>query len=492
MHELAVVPSHDYDSTISTELRSARDDFKQSEWVALVLIAVDILAVELALGLGFLIRHALTRWWPVNIQPEHVAGMAVGLLILPIGYYFVGLHPGYGMGPVERLRKRVLIATLVFATLITWDYLVYRGIWPRGVLLSTLAFVFVLQPAFESLARRMLMKFGVWGRPVVILGASTAGVAAHRMLTENPDLGLVPVGFFDDRMQQAEGRVQPVEIRGRTRDATLLCPNVRSAIIAMPNAKATRLNEIMYRLPFSDIVIIPNLMGFQTLWISVQDLNGILGLSVKRNLLLKHNRVIKRITDIIVGSILLVLALPVIGLFALLIKMIDPGPAFWVQERVGENGRPFRMIKLRSMCLDAEKRLEEYLAHNPTAKAEWERYMKLRNDPRILPTIGKFIRRFSIDELPQIWHVVRGDMSLVGPRPFLKYHIDRFGTEFQRLRASVRPGLTGLWQVSARSDGDLAVQEAQDTYFIRNWSLWLDLYVLMQTVVAVLRAKGAR
>jgi lipopolysaccharide/colanic/teichoic acid biosynthesis glycosyltransferase len=178
-------------------------------------------------------------------------------------------------------------------------------------------------------------------------------------------------------------------------------------------------------------------------------------------------------------------------LAALWIKLSSRGPAFYQQMREGMSGRRIPVWKLRTMYTDGEGLLEDWLEKHPEDREQWRRYFKLRHDPRVLPIIGPLLRRTSLDELPQLWNVLRGDMSLVGPRPLPDYHLQRFTSEFRTLRTRVLPGLTGLWQVSARSEGDVNVQEALDTYYIRNWSPWLDLYILARTVTAVLLGRGA-
>jgi lipopolysaccharide/colanic/teichoic acid biosynthesis glycosyltransferase len=200
---------------------------------------------------------------------------------------------------------------------------------------------------------------------------------------------------------------------------------------------------------------------------------------------------VKRALDLVLGLPLLALSIPIVALFALWIRKVSPGPAFYVQEREGYGGKTIRIWKLRTMQLNAESLLKECTDNNPKQARDWASCCKLRNDPRILPGVGHVLRRSSLDELPQLWNVLTGDMSLVGPRPFPFYHLKHFDPEFRRIRRQVRPGLTGLWQVSARADSDLGMQESLDTYYIRNWSLWMDVRVLASTFRAVVGGRGA-
>jgi lipopolysaccharide/colanic/teichoic acid biosynthesis glycosyltransferase len=194
---------------------------------------------------------------------------------------------------------------------------------------------------------------------------------------------------------------------------------------------------------------------------------------------------LKRLADYFVGGLILAVALPVMAIVAVLIAVISPGPVLFVQQRVGWQGRTIHLMKFRTMYVDAEARLQDYLAENPDRKAEWERYCNLENDPRVIPYIGNFLRKTSLDELPNLINVLRAEISLVGPRPLPLYHQDLLDEEFQTLRQTVLPGITGLWQVNR---GDLRHLSRWDAFYVKNWSLLLDLKILWRTIAVVVVA----
>jgi lipopolysaccharide/colanic/teichoic acid biosynthesis glycosyltransferase len=195
-----------------------------------------------------------------------------------------------------------------------------------------------------------------------------------------------------------------------------------------------------------------------------------------------------RLLDFCVAILVGILVLPVVCAAVIAIKLVDPGPGFYFQNRRGKDGRPFRFFKLRTMRLHSETWLLQYLAQNPTARDP--RIYRDARDPRILPVVGTLLRRYSIDELPQIWNVVRGDMGLVGPRALPDYHCQLLSPEFLALRCRMRPGITGLWQVEGRCNADPSNIETYDTQYLNNWSLVADLRILCRTVACVLRGSG--
>ncbi len=491
--------------------------FRERRWVPLALFAGDVAALELALLLGTSTHAALRPVLAPLLEPFGVglgglrageyASLAMLMAVMPLIFFAVGLVPGYGMSVVERLRKRVYTVGLIFVALIVGQYLLvqerpWRGVSvrqtpSRGVLLMTFGFAVVLIPLVGVLVRGLLIRFRCWGRPVVIIGAGGTGRLLIRLLRREPELGLVPVAVYDDDPQKWRDDAEGVPVLGpvaNSKQIALRRPNhrpIRQALIAMPSINTQRLTHLTNRLPFRRIVVVPDLIGVASLWVRPRDLGGLVGLEVRRNLMLRRNWVVKRAVDYALGIPLLLLSLPVMGVFALWIKGVSPGPAFFRQERVGFGGKMIRVWKLRTMYPDAEARLSRTLEEDEALREEWAQCFKLKNDPRVLPGVGRLLRRTSLDELPQLFNIIAGQMSLVGPRPFPRYHLESYPPRFRTVRRSVLPGLTGLWQVNERSDADPLMQELLDTYYVRNWSLWLDLHVLLRTVTAVIVGRGA-
>ena len=263
------------------------------------------------------------------------------------------------------------------------------------------------------------------------------------------------------------------------------------AVLAMPGVSSKKLVQISERVGgvFSHVLIIPDLFGFATLGVPARNLAGVLGIEVRQQLLLRGPRAAKRFMDLaltIVGGLCI---LPVLLVLSLLIKIDSKGPVLYFQERLGRDGTRFRAAKFRSMHGDGEARLKAVLDADPRAREEYEEFHKLTNDPRVT-RIGRVIRKYSLDELPQLWNVLRGEMSLVGPRPYLEREIpDMEQQEGLILRAL--PGMTGMWQVSDRNSTGFASRIAMDVYYVRNWSPWLDIYVLARTFGVVVRGTGS-
>lgn len=204
----------------------------------------------------------------------------------------------------------------------------------------------------------------------------------------------------------------------------------------------------------------------------------------------QKDTMIKTIFDFTLTLIGTICISPLLVYIAYRIKKEDPGPVIFKHIRIGKDGKPFPCYKFRSMVVNSAEMLEKYLAENPAAKAEWERDFKLKNDPRITP-IGKFLRRTSLDELPQIFNVLKGEMSLVGPRPVVQEELDKYYGDAVKEYCSIRPGITGLWQVSGRSDLDYTERVLLDQWYVKNRNLKLDIKILWQTIGVVLMKKGA-
>lgn len=459
--------------------------------VLLSLVLVDGLGAQAAFYLGNALYGLLT---PEALATSRLGGqLAMMALVLPVGYCLLDVYRVHGQAPIERFPLRIKTTCALFALLIGWHYVSQRVAWPPGAAALTCLFAIVLSLTGESIVRSVLIRWGLWSVPVVVIGAKPTSRQVVRALRRMPELGLRPVGLFVDHdPDDSAATVENVPILGAIADSANYSGGIETAIVTLPAEAEMTVDAIAMQHGYRNIIVVPDLHGLPTLSLRTCDLNGFIGLQMQRSLLRKRNRLLKQAIDHSIALPLVVLGAPLILALGLWVMAVSKGSPFYTQLRAGKGGHPIKIWKLRTMYPDAEERLEDCLSEDPAARQEWERYCKLTNDPRILPVVGHFLRRTSLDELPQIFNVIRGEMSLVGPRPFPDYHLDHFEQSFQLLRSTVVPGLTGLWQISARSDGDLAVQQALDTYYIRNWSIWIDLYILFQTVGAVLAARGAR
>ena len=459
----------------------------------LSLILVDAVTAQIAFYLGTELYAAATsaRTAGFGFGPQFAA-MA---LVVPVGYVVLDVYRIHGQAPIERFSLRIKATCLLFAMLVGWHYASQRMVWPAGAAALTFAFLLALPLVGQSITRTILIRRNLWGVPAIVIGAGSTGQQVVRILQKMPELGLRPIGFFDDNDAGNHGApalVETLPVLGSIADSGKYSRRVDVAIVTTPAHAHESLDALAAQLGFRDMIVVPDLRELPTLGVRTRDLNGLIGLQMRRNLLLRRNRLLKQTIDQLLALPLCIVSAPIIGILALWVRAVSDGSPFYGQVRAGKDGRPIKVWKLRTMYADAEQRLEQHLNADPKAQEEWERYCKLSEDPRILPGVGHFLRRTSLDELPQIFSVIRGEMSLVGPRPFPKYHLDRFDAAFQSLRSSVIPGITGLWQVSARSDGDLKVQQTLDTYYIRNWSIWIDLYILCKTFGAVVAGRGAR
>lgn len=466
---------------------AALDDMRQRAARVLVLAAADLMTLFVA---GML---AYAAWaLPVKGQPAAMyLELSPLLLLFVIGYAQVGLYPGFGVGPVETLRRFTYVTAFGFLVLAAFSFaLKVPHLYSRVTFVLACALSLILLPVSRLLAVRLLRRWPRWREPVVVIGTDERADHAVEVLARTGDLGYRPVAIMRlGPTSRLAADAELPELPNLDAAPALAARGVRVALLASDQLSRTTVDALLRS--FRHVVLLRDYDELPVEGLQIRNLGTLVGVEYTNNLLLHSNQVVKRLLDIVLSAVALALAAPMIALMALLVRLIDGGPSFYSQPRAGLGGETFDVPKVRTMRRDAEARLEAWFVRNPALREEWESSCKLRDDPRLVPRIGRLLRRYSLDELPQLWSVITGRMSLVGPRPFPGYHLERFEPEFVELRQRVRPGITGLWQVTVRSGGTMAEQRAYDTYYIRNWSVWLDIYILSRTLAAVLTGRGA-
>jgi Undecaprenyl-phosphate galactose phosphotransferase WbaP len=438
---------------------------------AAMFAVLDLAALSVAAAISVFVWSRVDA----RLEPANYLPLWPVLLTFLIAYATSGLYPGFGRNPVDELRRLSLATSLVYLALAVTAFLLKEGAaFSRAVFLLAWAQSLAVIPLARSVLRHWVERRPWWGEAVVVIGAGEAAYAVSRSLAERPELGLRPVLVLADP-RQALSAARPLR--------------VRHAILAgTPGAELAKKYRELSRV-FRRVTIVPELSGLSSLWVEARDLGGVIGLDFRQRLLMPGARGVKRVVDLGLILATAALVLPLVLLIAAAIKLTSAGPAFYRQVRYGRNGETFTAWKFRTMVRDASAVLARHLEASPTLRQEWRRDHKLRHDPRVT-AVGRVLRRTSLDELPQIWNVLIGEMSVVGPRPIVAEEIARYGDAYE-LYSQVTPGITGLWQVSGRNDVTYEKRVDLDTYYIRNWSPWLDLYILARTLGAVLFARGA-
>jgi lipopolysaccharide/colanic/teichoic acid biosynthesis glycosyltransferase len=380
------------------------------------------------------------------------------------------LYPGYRLQSHEHLRRRVT-ATFKVAALGAFGAILLPGGWRLALfIVGFLGIALIVQPVTHWLAKRLCRLAGLWGERAAIVAGPNRVPVLIEYFTRHWQFGIRPEPFSRDDAVQGK----------------------RPGIALIAGDTAPLLDELAaMRREFAEVILLADTPNLKVAGVRPADTGGQIGLCLALDNKPKAPKLVRRALDLAIAIPAALLFTPFILIAGAAIYAIDPGPVFFWQPREGLAGKPVRVLKLRTMYQDAERRLEKLLRDNPAIQAEWSAHFKLRQDPRILPVVGTLLRSASFDELPQLFNVIIGDMGIVGPRPFPEYHLLAMNAEFRHKRRTVTPGLTGLWQISERSNADLELQRQLDEFYIDNRSLWLDWHILLSTIPAVFRRNGA-
>lgn len=467
-------------------------------WRPSIVAAIDVLLINLAFFLAWYARYRLELGAEVAVENyvEWTTYSTVQLAltaVLLIVFRLQGLYRlRRGAGWVDEM------GLVVNGTLVGIAIMIVGVFYLRPFGLSRLIFVYagiaivlllglarMLERAY--LAHRRRRGYGL--ERIVVVGAGPLGRVIMQNVVAQPELGYQIVGFVDDERTEDIGRFTAL---GRPEDIPDLVDqlDVDEVIIALPSAEHARTSALLLSCAERQVGfrIVPDFYELSLNQVDIVDVNGIPLIGLRDASMSRGNLLLKRAIDVVLSGVTLLVLTPLVLLpIALLIKLDSPGPVLLRQTRIGRNGRPFLFPKFRSMYQDADERLNQVL-HLDEARSAG-RIFKVKDDPR-RTRVGRWIRKFSLDELPQLWTVLRGEMSLVGPRPPFPHEVEKY-EEWHRRRLDVLPGITGLWQVSGRSNLTFDEMALLDIWYIENWSIGLDVKIIVRTIPAVALGTGA-
>ena len=457
-----------------------------------LLIVTDYIAIICAEGFAFWFRNSF-----VGNNSLHISWLNF-LVVFPLLYIiFLNIEQLYNRRAQfwQIIQKLFVTSCYAITAIIILLYIARIAASTSRMFIAVFWLVsFILLVIFRYIVKKVLEKCQLLQVPVLIIGAGKTAELLVQGIKDDAGMGYKIIGLLEDNKVE-QGILEKYPVLGKFTDAEKVITkyNIQHVFIAAPGLEQGKLTQLIYKVQplVKSMGVIPNLIGVPMGGIEAESLfnEKLMLLRLKNNLAKPVNRYIKTIFDYVLTITGTIAISPILIVIALWIYKDSPGPVIFKHRRIGKNGKEFNCYKFRSMCIDAKERLEELLKNDPQAKAEWEKDFKLKNDPRITKS-GAFLRKTSLDELPQIFNVLKGEMSLVGPRPIIRDEIARYG-EYIGDYLMVKPGITGMWQVSGRSDTGYKERVQLDSWYVRNWSVWLDVMLLWRTVKIVINCKGA-
>lgn len=455
------------------------------------LLIFDIAILIIAYLLSYFLRTKFFSIFFHELTPSLSFQIFISRFYLVVPYILVFAYEGLYTKRLEfweetrRLWKGNLIATAVVMIIL---YITKGFIVSRAIVILVFMINLILLPIERNLVKQLLFKLHLWTKNLLLIGSK---LTIERLLNEinrHPILGYKPIAQIETQSNISDS--SPKNIINSIQNI-LESGKIDSIVVDAHELDQLQILEIYKQSEgkVNDFFVIPALSQLQTAGVEIEQLETILLMKFRYNLLSRESQIAKRIIDLTIAGLGLIICLPIIGIISLLTKITSPGPVFFIQQRIGKNKSLFPCYKFRTMYLDAPKRLENFLNSSSEAKMTWEKYLKITNDPRVTP-LGRFLRRTSLDELPQLWNVLKGDMSLVGPRPYLPYEVENIEKKMGSI-TRVKPGITGLWQVSGRSQLPFEERLQLDEYYVKNWSIWTDLVILVKTIKVFIKAEGA-
>jgi Undecaprenyl-phosphate galactose phosphotransferase WbaP len=466
---------------------------------AALLVGGDAAALVGCFILGFVIRNsALPLFFAGGRIRQAFLSIYLGKSFMIIVWVVVFLYEGLYTKRYffwDEVRHLIKSTTIAFSLIMIALFLSHQVIlFSRLIIILAWLLSMVFLPLVRLLVRRILFLLGLNTKKVIILGSHETSATLIETIQQNWSLGYKVVGCLTDDRGRIGMSISGVKILGHIDEIEdwKLVTGFDDTIVTLPDIPRDKMISLLKRWDQAsdNIHYIPRTGDLITAGVEVENIGKILSLTVRKNLHKPWNVFVKSVFDYVFGAACLLVCLPFFLIIGLAIRLDSRGPVFFRQERFGKRGREIRVFKFRSMYPDADERLERFLAENREAREEWERFKKLRNgDPRVT-RVGRFLRKHSLDELPQLINVLRGDMSLVGPRPYIMEELKE-AVDVKSFLLQVKPGITGMWQTSGRNLLPFRERLAIDEHYIRNWSFWLDIVVLIKTFKVWLLTEGA-